>query len=72
LELLRDETGFGHFKLRTFDLSQYMKLDASAVEALNLFPAASDSDKNMSLYGLLNKCRTAAGSRLLMQWYTTP
>lgn len=72
LELLRDASGHGHFKLKSFDLAQFMKLDKSAVDALNLFPTAQDSDKNMSLYGLLNKCRTSAGSRLLSQWIKQP
>lgn len=72
LELLRDETAHGKFKLSLFDLAQYMKLDKSAVEALNLFPTAKDSDKNQSLFGLLDKCKTSAGSRLLMQWIKQP
>lgn len=72
LELLRDASGHGRFKLKSFDLAQFMKLDKSAVDALNLFATAHDSDKNMSLFGLLNKCRTAAGSRLLTQWIKQP
>ncbi|KAI8089690.1 muts domain V-domain-containing protein [Halteromyces radiatus] len=73
LSLLADETNFKHFKLVQHDLSQYMRLDASALSALNLMPNPQDgSNKNMSLYGLLNNCKTAQGGRLLAQWLKQP
>jgi DNA mismatch repair protein MSH2 len=49
-----------------------MKLDASALKALNLMPGPRDGSKNMSVYGLLNKCKTAVGTRLLAQWLKQP
>jgi DNA mismatch repair protein MSH2 len=50
-----------------------MRLDGPALAALNLMPNAQDGPtKNTSLYGLLNKCRTAQGSRLFAQWLKQP
>ncbi|KAF7722861.1 MutS-like protein [Apophysomyces ossiformis] len=73
LSLLNDETTFGRFQLIHHDLSQYMRLDASALRALNLMPGPQDgSNRTMSLYGLLNRCKTAQGSRLLAQWLKQP
>ena len=39
---MTDESNFGHYILRHHDLSQYMKLDASAVKALNLMPISQE------------------------------
>lgn len=72
LSILSDETAFGKYSLKHHDLSQYMRLDASALRALNLMPNPQDGAKSMSLFGLLNKCKTAQGSRLLGQWLKQP
>ncbi|KAJ1742373.1 MSH2 protein [Coemansia sp. RSA 1086] len=73
LNLLADESNFGTFTLFTHSLSQYMKLDASAVQALNLLPSAQDgASKTMNLLGLLNHCKTSQGKRLLAQWLKQP
>ncbi|KAI9292899.1 DNA mismatch repair protein [Neoconidiobolus thromboides FSU 785] len=73
LGLLQDSSNENRFLLKTHDLSQYMKLDGSALIALNLLPDKNSSrQKTMSLYGLLNQCYTAMGSRLLYQWLKQP
>ncbi|EEQ87949.1 MutS-like protein [Blastomyces dermatitidis] len=72
LGAMSDATNFGQYQLYQHDLSQYMKLDAPALRALNLMPGPRDGAKNMSLYGLLNHCKTPAGSRLLAQWLKQP
>ena len=74
LSLISDTTLYGQFRLHRHDLSQYMKLDASALKALNLMPTPQDmgGSSNMSLYGLLNKCQTSQGKRLLGRWLKQP
>ena len=72
LGVLSDPSNFGQYQLYQHDLSQFMKLDASALKALNLMPGPRDGSKNMSLYGLLNHCKTPVGSRLLAQWLKQP
>ncbi|WVR08513.1 hypothetical protein IAU60_005568 [Kwoniella sp. DSM 27419] len=74
LNLLSDVTLHGQYRLHHHDLSQYMKLDASALKALNLMPNPNElgGNKNMSLYGLLNRCKTAQGQRLLGRWLKQP
>lgn len=72
LGIMQDSSNFGQYRLYQHDLCQYMKLDASALKALNLMPGPRDGSKTMSLYGLLNHCKTPVGSRLLAQWLKQP
>ena len=72
LGVLSDPSNFGQYQLYQHDLAQYMKLDASALKALNLMPGPRDGSKNMSLYGLLDHCKTPVGKRLLAQWLKQP
>ncbi|KAK2873725.1 MutS-like protein [Arthroderma sp. PD_2] len=72
LNAMSDPSNFGQYQLYKHDLAQYMKLDASALRALNLMPGPRDGMKSMSLYGLLNHCKTPVGGRLLAQWLKQP
>ncbi|KAF2158024.1 putative DNA mismatch repair protein Msh2 [Myriangium duriaei CBS 260.36] len=72
LGVMSDPSNFGQYQLYQHDLSQYMKLDAAALKALNLMPGPKDGSKTMNLYGLLNHCKTPVGSRLLAQWLKQP
>lgn len=72
LGVLQDSASFGQFQLYQHDLSQFMKLDSAALKALNLMPGPRDGAKTMSLFGLLNHCKTAVGARLLSQWLKQP
>jgi DNA mismatch repair protein MSH2 len=72
LSLMSNSSNFGQYALYQHDLAQYMKLDASALRALNLMPGPRDGSKTMSLFGLLNHCKTPMGPRLLAQWLKQP
>ena len=70
---MSDPSNFGQYELTLFNLKEFMRLDASAVKALNIMPNPQDgSNKTKSLYGVLNKCKTSQGSRLLAQWLKQP
>ncbi|OUM51528.1 hypothetical protein BVG19_g631 [[Candida] boidinii] len=76
LGLINDEINFGNLSIYKHSLSKYMKLDYAAVKALNLFPnhqsVNNSMNKNSSLFGLLNNCKSIGGSRLLSQWLKQP
>ncbi|KAF4616671.1 hypothetical protein D9613_008625 [Agrocybe pediades] len=74
LSLLGDPSNHNMYTIKTHDLSQYMRLDASALRALNLVegPNKSSSNQNTTLFGVLNKCKTAQGARLLGTWLKQP
>ncbi|CAM1503805.1 Fc.00g013960.m01.CDS01 [Cosmosporella sp. VM-42] len=72
LGVLQDPSNFGQYQLYQHDLTQFMKLDAAALKALNLMPGPRDGSKTMSIFGVLNHCKTPVGSRLLAQWLKQP
>lgn len=85
LELLQDGEAQGSYTIDKYDLGAYMKLDSSTVKALNVFASAGSASGAgpgnantgsastiSSIFELLNKCKTAAGSRLLSQWLKQP
>ncbi|KAJ1722485.1 MSH2 protein [Coemansia erecta] len=73
LRLLADDAGFGGYSLQRHVPDKFMRLDASAVSALSLLRSPEDgASRTMSLQGLLNRCKTAQGRRLLDQWLKQP
>lgn len=69
---MNDEVSLGKYKLKSFDIHGYMRLDAAAIDSLHLLPSGKDTNKFQSLYGVLNKCRTGHGQRLLALWIRQP
>ena len=73
LDLTADTASHGQFELKQVAMKKYMRLDASAVQALHMMPSGQDgSQRHASLFGLLNHCSTAPGSRLLATWLKQP
>ncbi|CAH0720022.1 unnamed protein product, partial [Brenthis ino] len=72
--LLNDSTNFGRFRLATIQADCFLHLDAAALTALNVFPDLEDMSHSpsRSLFGLLDRCRTQHGKRLLAQWLRQP
>ncbi|XP_047531319.1 DNA mismatch repair protein Msh2 [Vanessa atalanta] len=72
--LLDDNTNFGRFRLTTIQTDCFLHMDAAALKALNVFPELGDTNHapSRSLYGLLDRCRTQHGKRLLAQWLRQP
>ena len=65
--------------MKAYNLNNYLKLDSGAFRSLNLLPAyrgsggdLSANHKTHSVYGVLNKCSTSQGQRLLTQWIKQP
>lgn len=82
LNIMNNEANVGNFEVVDHSLSQFVKLDASAIKALNVFPTGSQGNtallsvgspqKCSSLFQLLNRCKTNSGVRLLNEWLKQP
>lgn len=77
LELTNDSANHGHYDLKLLNLHRFVHLDAAAVSALNLFPKpgfvmSSSAFKWHSVLGVLDRCRTPQGHRLIAQWLKQP
>lgn len=77
LKLLNDVSNLGYFKIESFNTNRFVHLDNAAVTALNLLPKPGQSVhaasyKWQSILGVLDRCLTAQGHRLLAQWVKQP
>ena len=72
LALLQEECNFGQYRITPVVLGSFMKLDASSIDALHIFPQ-QQSACDTSLYDLLKRhCNTSMGMRLLRFYLTQP
>lgn len=66
------KTDLKHLKSITkLNISDHMILDESTIRNLELF-GNIENDKNSTLYGVLNKCQTPMGQRLLRKYILEP
>lgn len=76
LNLLGIDSNIGAFKLVNHNLKDFARLDEAALTSLNIFPknssSSNSSNSTFSLFGLLDHCKTATGSRTLNQWLRQP
>lgn len=70
-QLLSNEANFSVYRLQQVDTAGHLRLDNSAAKALSL-EALPGEPPCSSLIGLLNKCHTPQGQRLLSQWLKQP
>mmetsp|Transcript_83669 Transcript_83669/g.231888 ORF Transcript_83669/g.231888 Transcript_83669/m.231888 type:complete len:778 (-) Transcript_83669:170-2503(-) len=71
--ILTEPANFGACTLALYPLSSFMYLDKAAFSALNVLPRPDESLRSStSLFGFLNRCRSAIGARRLRQWLTQP
>ncbi|KAL9243343.1 hypothetical protein vseg_017242 [Gypsophila vaccaria] len=72
-DLLSDETNYGNFSIKPYNLHSFMRLDSAAMRALNVMESKTDANKNFSLFGLMNRtCTVGMGKRLLHMWLKQP
>ncbi|KII71136.1 DNA mismatch repair protein Msh2 [Thelohanellus kitauei] len=57
------------FELSPYNRSDFMCLDVSAISSLSILPG---TEKSLTLFNLLNNCKTKEGQRLLNNWIRQP
>ena len=75
LKLSDEPSNHQQFKLESYRLTNYMKLDLAAINALSIFPKNFEEKKGSeagTLVDLLDKCKTQIGSRCLRRWLKQP
>jgi len=72
LGLIGIDDELGKYSISFGSLSNHMRLDSAAASAINLLPRSDDPSPYGSLYGVLNRCKTKMGQRLLERWLRQP
>jgi DNA mismatch repair protein MSH2 len=72
MKLMSFDDTMGKYHLILGSVGSVMRLDSAAAEAVNLLPRRDHPSAFGSLYGVLNRCKTKMGSRLLERWLRQP
>lgn len=72
VDLMPDTTFHSKMHLEMYNMGKYMRIDTAAQKALNIMRSKVDAAESFSLHGLLNRCRTTMGKRLLKIWLKQP
>jgi DNA mismatch repair protein MSH2 len=68
--LMHDDNNYGLFDLKVGNTNCFMKLDSAALDALNVLKKHDDASQFCSLFGMLNRCKTKMGARLLERFFS--
>ena len=71
-ELMADVANHGRWEVGVHRTGQFMRLDAAALKALNVFHGPGGGAAGFSLSALLGRGRTAMGRRLVSAWLKQP
>ena len=64
-DVMVDPSNFGRFSLSLYNCECFLRMDSAALQALNVMPQRVDVNDSFSLYGLMNRGKTALSRRLL-------
>ena len=72
--IAEDDDSSGTFELKRSGLATALRLDRTACESINLLPKGAGQGGNQygSIYGVLDRCKTRMGKRLLEEWLRQP
>ena len=66
------ESGAPRVKIQSAYIGTFMRFDSAAADAVNLVPKPDHPSQYGSLFGVLNKCKTKFGAKLLERWLRQP
>ena len=67
------KSALGHFNcIRSFQQANYVEIDSATWRSLEVSRTLRGDTRNGSLLGVIDRCQTPMGSRLLNDWFASP